>query len=53
LGDIFVHMEILRKTAMVELIPDTWIYVRYGDSNRGKMAAEVRASLDSGPPLTN
>ena len=53
LGDIFVHMEILRKTAIVELIPDTWIYVRYGDSNRGKMAAEVRVSLENGPPLSN
>ncbi len=52
-GDIFVHMEILRKTAIVELIPETWIYVRYGDSNRGKMAAEVRMSLDNGIPLSN
>ncbi len=53
LGDIFVHMEVMRKTAMPELIPDTWVYVRYGDSNRGKMASEVRNSLDSGPALTN
>ena len=52
-GDIFVHMEILRKTAIAELIPETWIYVRYGDSNRGKMAAEVRMSLDNGIPLSN
>jgi cold shock protein len=52
-GDIFVHMEVLRKTAIVELIPETWIYVRYGDSNRGKMAAEVRTSLDNGIPLSN
>jgi cold shock protein len=52
-GDIFVHMEVLRKTAIAELIPETWIYVRYGDSNRGKMAAEVRMSLDNGIPLSN
>ena len=52
-GDIFVHMEILRKTAIAELVPETWIYVRYGDSNRGKMAAEVRLSLENGQPLTN
>jgi cold shock protein len=52
-GDIFVHMEVLRKTAIVELIPETWIYVRYGDSNRGKMAAEVRITLDNGIPLSN
>jgi cold shock protein len=53
LGDIFVHMEVLRKTAIAELIPDTWVYVRYGDSNRGKMAAEVRINLDNGMPLTS
>jgi CspA family cold shock protein len=52
-GDIFVHMEILRKTGIAELIPDTWIYVRYGDSTRGKMAAEVRNTLESGPAHTN
>ena len=53
LGDIFVHMEVLRKTAIVELIPETWVYVRYGDSTRGKMAAEVRVTLDNGMPLTS
>ena len=53
LGDIFVHMEVLRKTAIVELVPETWVFVRYGDSNRGKMAAEVRFSLENGPPLAN
>ena len=53
LGDIFVHMEVLRKTAIVELIPDQWIYVRYGDSPKGKMAAEVRMSLEGGPAHTN
>jgi cold shock protein len=52
-GDIFVHMEIMRKTAVSELIPDQWVYVRYGDGNKGKMAAEVRLTLDGGPPLTN
>ena len=52
-GDIFVHMEVMRKTAISELIPDQWIYVRYGDSNKGKMAAEVRLTMDGGPPLTN
>ena len=52
-GDICVHMEVLRKTAIAELVPETWVYVRYGDSNRGKMAAEVRMSLDGGLPLAN
>lgn len=53
LGDIFVHMEILRKTGIIELVPDTWIYVKYGDSNRGKLAVEVRNNLEGGPPHTN
>jgi len=44
---------VLRKTAIAELVPDDWIYVRYGDSNRGKMAAEVRHSLEGGPAHTN
>lgn len=53
LGDIFIHMEILRKTALPEVTPDQWIYVRYGDSPKGKMASEVRLSLDGGPAHTN
>ena len=51
--DIFVHMETLRKTAIAELLPDQWVYVRFGDSNKGQMAAEVRMTLDGGPPHTN
>lgn len=53
MGDIFLHMEILRKTAIAEVVPDQWIYVRYGDGPKGKMASEVRLSLDGGPPHTN
>jgi CspA family cold shock protein len=51
--DIFVHMEILRRTAIAELMPDSWVFVRFGDGPKGKMAAEVRISLDSGLPHTN
>lgn len=53
LGDIFVHMEVMRKTGVAELIPEQWVYVRYGDSPKGKMAAEVRMSLEGGPAHTN
>ena len=53
LGDIFVHMEVLRKTAVAELVPEQWVYVRYGDSPKGKMAAEVRLTLEGGPAHTN
>lgn len=50
--DIFIHMETLRKTAIAELLPDSWIYVRFGDGPKGKMAAEVRLSLEGGPAHT-
>lgn len=51
--DIFVHMEVLRRTAIAELLPDQWVYVRFGDGPKGKMAAEVRLSLEGGLPHTN
>ena len=51
--DIFIHMETLRKTAIVDLQPESWVYVRFGDGPKGKMAAEVRTSLEGGPALTN
>jgi CspA family cold shock protein len=51
--DIFVHMETLRRTAIAELLPDQWVYVRFGDGPKGKMAAEVRMTLENGPALTN
>ena len=44
--DIFIHMEVLRKTAISEIEPDQWLWVRFGDGPKGKMAAEVRTSLD-------
>jgi cold shock protein len=51
--DIFVHMETLRKTAIAELVPDQTVFVRFGSGPKGSMAAEVRLSLDRGPPHTN
>ena len=51
--DIFVHMETLRKTAIAELQSETWVYVRFGEGPKGNMAAEVRLSLEGGPPHTN
>jgi CspA family cold shock protein len=51
--DIFVHMETLRKTAITELQPETWIYVRFGEGPKGNMAAEVRITLEGGPAHTN
>src|SRR5436190_8222572 len=51
--DIFVHMEILRRTAIAELVPDQWVYVRFGQGPKGNMAAEIRLTLEGGPPHTN
>jgi cold shock protein len=42
LPDIFVHMEVLRRTGIVELIPGQTVLVRYGSSGKGRMASEVR-----------
>lgn len=51
--DIFVHMETLRKTAITELVPESWVYVRFGHGPKGEMAAEVRVSIEGGPAHTN
>lgn len=51
--DIFVHMEVLRKTAIPELVPDQTVYVRFGTGPKGLMAAEVRLSLDGHLRRTN
>ena len=46
-------MEVLRKTAIADLQPDQWVYVRFGESAKGNMAAEIRLTLDGGPAHTN
>ncbi len=40
--DIFVHMETLRRFGITELRPGQSVLVRFGPSNKGLMAAEVR-----------
>lgn len=49
--DIFVHMEILRRNGLTELKPGQTVLVRYGDSSKGRMAAEVKADPSSGGTL--
>ncbi|MGE4373118.1 MAG: cold-shock protein [Xanthobacter sp.] len=41
--DIFVHMETMRRFGLTELRPGQHVQVRYGDSDKGRMASEVRA----------
>lgn len=46
-NDIFVHMETLRRYGLTELRPGQSVLVRYGDSGKGLMAAEVYADVGS------
>ena len=39
--DIFVHMETLRRYGLTELRPGQVVMVRFGDGDKGLMAAEV------------
>jgi cold shock protein len=50
--DIFVHMETLRRYGITELIPGETVLVRYGDSPKGLMAAEIRP-LTGSPPSSH
>jgi CspA family cold shock protein len=40
--DIFVHMETLRRYGIAELRPGESVLVRFGNGDKGLMAAEVR-----------
>ena len=40
--DIFVHMETLRRFGIMELKPGESVLVRFGNGDKGLMAAEVR-----------
>ena len=46
--DIFVHMETLRRYGLTELRPGQVVLVRFGDSPKGLMAAEVRPDTGTG-----
>lgn len=39
--DIFIHMETLRRYGLTELRPGQVVLVRYGDGDKGLMAAEI------------
>ncbi|MEJ6394687.1 cold shock domain-containing protein [Gymnodinialimonas sp. 2305UL16-5] len=41
-GDVFVHIEVLRRSGFTELQPGEAIAIKVIDGPRGKMAAEVR-----------
>lgn len=51
--DIFVHMEVLRRYGIQDLVPGQFVFVRFGDGPKGQMAAEVRLDgTSSGPPVS-
>jgi CspA family cold shock protein len=51
--DIFVHMETLRRYGMAELRPGQTVLVRYGEGDKGLMAAEIRPVSGGGVPSSH
>jgi CspA family cold shock protein len=45
--DIFIHMETLRRYGITELRPGQTVLVRFGDGDKGLMAAEIHPDIDS------
>lgn len=43
--DIFVHMETLRRFGLTELRPGQTVLVRFGDGDKGLMAAEIHPDM--------
>jgi len=43
--DIFVHMETLRRYGITELRPGQSVLVRFGDGDKGLMAAEIHPDV--------
>ena len=43
--DIFIHMETLRRYGLTELRPGQTVLVRFGDGEKGLMAAEIHPDI--------
>lgn len=43
--DIFIHMETLRRFGMTELRPGQTVLVRFGEGDKGLMAAEIHPDI--------
>ena len=46
--DIFIHMETLRRFGLTELRPGQSVLVRFGNGDKGLMAAEIHPDLVAG-----
>jgi CspA family cold shock protein len=51
--DIFIHMETLRRYGLTELRPGQFVLVRYGDGQKGLMAAEIQPISQDGYPRSH
>ncbi len=51
--DIFVHMETLRRYGLTELRPGQVVLVRYGNGEKGLMAAEIHPDIDNTFPKSH
>jgi CspA family cold shock protein len=45
--DIFIHMETLRRYGLAELRPGQVVLVRFGNGEKGLMAAEIHPDIDA------
>lgn len=51
--DIFVHMETLRRYGLTELRPGQFVLVRFGDGQKGLMAAEIQPVAGTALPQSH
>jgi len=51
--DIFIHMETLRRYGLAELRPGQFVMVRYGNGNKGLMAAEIHPDGGGNMPASH
>jgi len=51
--DIFIHMETLRRYGLTELRPGQFVMVRFGDGDKGLMAAEVHPIAGTSLPQSH
>ncbi|MEM6461389.1 MAG: cold-shock protein [Pseudomonadota bacterium] len=51
--DIFIHMETLRRYGLAELRPGQVVLVRFGEGEKGLMAAEIHPDIDADFPKSH
>lgn len=51
--DIFVHMETLRRYGLTELRPGQVVIARFGEGDKGLMAAEIYPDIGVQPPASH